>query len=182
MVKITMSRLAKKPIIVPVGTEVKFSEGILSVKGPLGEIKKNVPEGVVFEITEKEVLVNLNKKIENKALLGTFVSHLKNMIAGTNKSFEKKLVIEGVGYKADIKNKELILNVGFSHQVKIKIPDSLKVETDNKNNIMVSGIDKEEVGNFTASVRAVKKPEPYKGKGIRYFDEVIKRKQGKKTA
>lgn len=176
-----MSRLAKKPVILEQGTEVKFADGVLTVKGKLGELQKTVPEGILFEITDKEVLVSITDAMENKALLGTFVSHLKNMVSGVNKTFEKKLIVEGVGYKADVKGEEIVLNVGFSHPVNIKIPTGLKVEVDNKNGITITGIDKELVGNFTASLRAVKKPEPYKGKGIRYFDEVIKRKQGKKT-
>jgi len=177
-----MSRLAKKPISIPIGTEVCFSEGILTVKGKLGELKKIVSTGVNFDIKEKEVIVTLDSTAPNRALLGTFASHLRNMLLGVNQEFVKKLIVEGVGYKVDVKGNEIVLNVGFSHQVNMEIPVGLKVEVDNKNGIIISGIDKELVGNFTASIRAVKKPEPYKGKGIRYSDEVIKRKQGKKTA
>jgi len=113
-------------------------------------------------------------------MLGTYAAHLKNMIRGVVAPFEKKLIIEGIGFKAEVKGGELVLALGFTHPVKIKIPDGLKVSSE-KGAISVSGSDKEAVGQFAAAVRALKKPEPYKGKGIRYDGEVIRRKQGKKT-
>lgn len=177
-----MSRLAKKPIKIPSGTEVRFAENNLLVKGPLGELIKKVPVGIGFDIQNDEVFVTISPDFENRALQGTFVAHLKNMISGVNKAFEKKLIVEGVGFKADVKGDELVLNVGFSHQVKMQIPQDIKIVVDNKNGITLTSIDKELLGDFTATVRSVKKPEPYKGKGIRYSDEVIRRKQGKKTA
>jgi large subunit ribosomal protein L6 len=126
--------------------------------------------------------VTLKPKNDNsKALWGTYASHIVNMIAGVNKPYEKKLIIEGIGYKADVKGAELVMGLGFSHLVKITIPADLKVVSE-KGVVTVSGIDKEKVGQFVANIRAQKKPEPYKGKGIRYSDEVIRRKQGKKAA
>jgi len=177
-----MSRLAKKPIVVPPKTEASFAAGIMTVKGPLGtltkEFKPNIkvtigPEGIVLE--------QAFKSLQSDALWGTYASHIRNMIAGVNKAYEKKLIIEGIGYKADVKGKDLVLNVGFSHAVTMPIPADLKVSSE-KGTITISGIDCEKVGQFAAQIRAVKKPEPYLGKGIRYSDEVIRRKQGKKAA
>lgn len=176
-----MSRLGKKPIVIPSGTEVKVAGLVLSVKGPLGALSRNMPESIEVKINGNAATVNPKSAGEGtKAIWGTWVSHLKNMIAGVNKAFEKRLLIEGVGYKCDIKGNEAVFNVGYSHQVFMKIPEGIKVVSD-KNGILVSGIDKEKVGDFAARMRAVKKPEPYKGKGLRYADEVIRRKQGKKT-
>jgi large subunit ribosomal protein L6 len=118
--------------------------------------------------------------LESRALWGTYGSHIANMVAGVNKPFEKKLILEGIGYKSEVKGDKIVFALGFSHPVEVLIPSGIKV-TAEKNNITVSGIDKEEVGKFTANIRALKKPEPYKGKGMRYADEVVKRKQGKKS-
>ena len=182
-----MSRIAKKPIILPAKTEASFAAGVMTVKGPLGELKKNfgddvsvtigVGEGGVKEIS----LATTKDTLQAGAMIGTYASHIRNMIAGVNKAYEKKLIVEGIGFKADIKGKDLVLAVGFSHTVTVPIPADLKV-TSEKNNLTISGIDCEKVGQFAAAVRAIKKPEPYLGKGIRYSDEVIRRKQGKKAA
>jgi large subunit ribosomal protein L6 len=177
-----MSRLGKKPIKIPKGTEVKVSEGNISVKGPLGTLSRNLNQNIAVKVTGDEVAVSfIRENPQAMVLVGTWVSHISNMLSGVNKAFEKKLLIEGVGFKADVKGTDIVLSVGFSHQVNLKIPDGIKVVSD-KSGISVSGMDIEAVGDFTAKIRAVKKPEPYKGKGIRYSDEVIRRKQGKKTA
>ena len=154
----------------------------MTVRGPLGELKKNFRDDIKVEITTEAITLALgHDSLQARALWGTYASHLKNMIAGVNKPYEKKLIIEGIGFKADVRGKNLVLAVGFSHPVNIPIPADLKVTTE-KNTITVSGIDTEKVGQFAAIVRATKKPEPYLGKGIRYSDEVIRRKQGKKAA
>lgn len=182
-----MSRIAKKPIIIPAKTEASFAAGVMTVKGPLGELKKNFRDDVSVTITAnptgaKEVaLATTRNTLQAKAMIGTYASHLRNMIAGVNKPYEKKLIVEGIGFKADVKGKDLVLNVGFSHQINVPIPTDLKVVSD-KTGVTISGIDCEKVGQFAAAVRAMKKPEPYLGKGIRYSDEVIRRKQGKKAA
>jgi len=177
-----MSRIGKNPIAIPAKTEVKIVGNTVTVKGPLGELVREVSPAIKVEIVDGNVILTpVKKNLENSALWGTYASHIRNMVEGVNKAYEKKLIIEGIGYKADIKGDEMTLNVGFSHQVKIKIPKTLKV-TQEKGVITISGCDKELVGRFTAETRAVKKPEPYKGKGIRYSDEVIRRKEGKKTA
>ncbi len=177
-----MSRLAKKPIEIPAGTTVTFTDGLLAVKGPKGALEKKLKGDVTVTIEGNQItLVPKNDLPETRAIIGTFASHMKNMIAGVNAPYAKKLILEGVGFKSDVKGKDLVLALGFSHGVTVPIPEGLAV-TAEKNNITVTGIDKELVGQFTAKVRALKKPEPYKGKGFRYDTEVIRRKQGKKTA
>ncbi|MDO8521096.1 MAG: 50S ribosomal protein L6 [bacterium] len=177
-----MSRLAKKPIVIPEKTAVTLAGNAVMVKGPLGELSRSFPDAVLIKITDKEILVSLkDADREHKALSGTAVAHIKNMIAGVNKPYEKKLLIEGVGFKADIQNTKLNMALGFSHPVVVPVPAGIKVTTE-KGVINISGIDKDAVGQFAAKVRALKEPEPYKGKGIRYSDEIIRRKQGKKTA
>ncbi|MFA6404991.1 MAG: 50S ribosomal protein L6 [Candidatus Paceibacterota bacterium] len=177
-----MSRIAKKPITLPPKTEASFVDGIFTVKGPLGEIKKEFRDEVSIKIDNNTVIFEPAKDtLLAKSLWGSYASHAKNMIAGVNKLYEKKLIIEGIGFKADVKGKDLVLNVGFSHPVNIPIPTDLKIVCE-KSNITVSGIDSEKVGQMSAVIRATKKPEPYLGKGIRYADEIIRRKQGKKTA
>ncbi len=177
-----MSRLAKKPIIIPAKTEVAFSAGTVTVKGPLGSLSKALKPNVKLTIEPGQVtLTAAHEAPETKVLLGTYTSHIRNMIAGVNKAYEKKLLIEGIGFKADVKGTVLNMALGFSHPVNMPIPTDLKVTTD-KTGITVSGIDTEKVGQFAAEIRSMKKPEPYLGKGIRYSDEVIRRKQGKKAA
>ncbi len=177
-----MSRIGKKPITIPQGVEVVFSDSILQVKGPKGELRVKVHPLVDIEIkdTEAQVSPKDDSRFAN-ALWGTFASHLKNMIKGVTEGFEKQLVVEGIGYKVDLQGNKIVLNVGFSHPVELEIPADLEVSVD-KNTIAVKGIDKQKVGQFASEIRAVKKPEPYKGKGIRYSDEVVRRKEGKRVA
>jgi large subunit ribosomal protein L6 len=176
-----MSRIAKKPIQIPAKTDVSYASGVLTVKGSLGEIKKTLRPEIKVEVVNNEIILTpIRQSLDILALWGTYASHIRNMLEGVNKAYEKKLIVEGIGYKSDIKGKEIHLALGFSHPVVRPIPDGLKV-TAEKNVITVSGIDVEKVGQFVAQIRALKKPEPYKGKGIRYSDEVIRRKQGKKS-
>ncbi|MDD5068876.1 MAG: 50S ribosomal protein L6 [Candidatus Pacebacteria bacterium] len=175
-----MSRIGKKIIAVPEKTEVKIGAGVMSVKGPLGELSRPFKDNEV-KIALADGKVTLSPVGEDSgALWGTYSAHLTNMIKGVHTPFSKKLIIEGVGYKWDVKGEELNLALGFSHPVKLKIPKGLKVVAE-KGNLTITGNDVEMVGHFTAKVRDLKKPEPYKGKGIRYSDEVIRRKAGKKT-
>lgn len=176
-----MSRLAKKPILIPEKVEVVLGEGSVTVKGPLGTLTRPVPASVVIAKEGSELRVSpKNDLLETRMLLGTTVAHLKNMIKGSAEPFVKKLIVEGIGFKADIKGQDMTFALGFSHPIKVSIPDNLKV-TSEKGVVTVSGADIEAVGSFAAQVRALKKPEPYKGKGIHYDGEVIRRKQGKKT-
>lgn len=178
-----MSRIGKQTVIVPAGTEVKLSDTTLSVKGPKGSLSRDFNGPITININGNEITFTPNKEGDRSvnALWGTYASHVKNMVVGVNEGYTKKLILEGVGFKSEVAGKDLNLALGFSHPVKVKIPEGLAV-TAEKNNITVVGIDKELVGSFTASLRAMKKPEPYKGKGFRYSDEVIRRKQGKKAA
>jgi large subunit ribosomal protein L6 len=176
-----MSRIGKKPIEIPEKTEVSVADMIVTVKGPLGQLERKINKFVEVEVEEGKVVVSpLNETIEAKAFWGTFASHIQNMIQGVNEEYKKSLIIEGVGFKAAVIGDKIVLNVGFSHPVEIQIPDGVKCEIE-KDNIKISGIDKEAVGQFAAVVRSQKKPEPYKGKGIRYSDEIIRRKEGKKA-
>ena len=176
-----MSRIAQKPIAIPEKTDVSYADGVITVKGPLGELKKVFKPEIAIKIENKEVtLTPVRKSLDVMALWGTYASHLRNMMAGVNTPYVKKLIVEGIGFKADVKGKELVLSLGFSHQIHVPIPEGLKVTTE-KSTIVVSGIDCEVVGQFAAKIRSLKKPEPYKGKGVRYDGEVIRRKQGKKS-
>ena len=177
-----MSRLAKRPIAIPAKTEVTVSGGSVNVKGPKGTLQRPLHRLVTIEVGKDGVQVSpKGDSLQSRALIGTYASHVKNMMLGVNSGFSKKLFIEGVGYKWDVQGKTLNLALGFSHPVKVAIPEGLTVKAD-KGALDISGFDKELVGQFAADIRAMKKPEPYKGKGIRYDGEVIRRKQGKKAA
>ncbi|HEY0907867.1 MAG TPA: 50S ribosomal protein L6 [Candidatus Paceibacterota bacterium] len=175
-----MSRVAKKPIVIPEKTTVSYDNGTVTVKGPMGEMVRAFKQGVDFKIENGAVVVSL-KRPEDYMLVGTYASHLKNMIKGVTAGFTKKLIIEGIGFKSDVKGTKLDLALGFSHPISLPIPAGLKV-TAEKNVVTISGVSNEAVGEFASKIRALKKPEPYKGKGIRYEGEVIRRKQGKKAA
>ncbi len=177
-----MSRIGKQQLTIPANTSVEYTDGILTVKGPLGTLTKTLKDVVTISVVDG--VVSFAQKGDDpfsRAIWGTYASHVKNMIAGVNAAYTKKLILEGVGFKSEVKGTDLHLALGFSHPVVVSIPSGLTV-TAEKNNITISGIDKEVVGEFAASVRALKKPEPYKGKGFRYDNEVIRRKAGKKTA
>lgn len=177
-----MSRLGKRAIAIPAGTEVSVSATEITVKGKGGTLKRPMHSAVKIEVNGKEVAVNpANSSRLARALWGTYAAHVRNMVAGVNTPFMKKLQIEGIGYKAEAQGKNIKMALGFSHPVIVAIPDGLTVAIE-KNIISISGADKDAVGQFAASVRALKKPEPYKGKGIRYEGERIIEKQGKKAA
>lgn len=175
-----MSRLAKRPIQIPEKTELTVSGGLITVKGPKGTLTKPLNRHISVEVTQDGVQVTKKTTArEAQALVGTFASHVRNMMTGVTTGFSKKLIIEGVGFKWDVAGKTLNLALGFSHPVKMSIPESLVVVAE-RNALTIAGQDKEVVGQFAANVRAKKVPEPYKGKGIRYDNEVIRRKQVKK--
>jgi len=175
-----MSRLAKKPITIK-GTAVTVAGGVLTVTGSKGTLTKRVHPSVSIAIDETGAIVSPKDSSRlAKALTGTFASHVKNMIEGVEVPFVKKLILEGVGYRMELKGKELILTVGFSHTVPLTIPEDVTALLE-KNALTLSSPNKESVGQFAANVRRVKPPEPYLGKGIHYSDEVVRRKQGKKA-
>ncbi|MSU44942.1 50S ribosomal protein L6 [Candidatus Nomurabacteria bacterium] len=176
-----MSRIGKQEINIPDGVKVTQNGNNISVVGPKGTLSKNFRDDITITITDKVINLNIKRNDKfSKSLWGTYASHIKNMIAGVVTPYQKKLILEGVGFKSEVKGKEFHFALGFSHPVIVSIPDTITATAD-KNNITITGIDKELVGSFTAGLRALKKPEPYKGKGMRYEGEVIRRKQGKKT-
>lgn len=175
-----MSRLAKKPIDIPESVKANLENEVLTVKGPKGELKQKIHSFVAIKIDKNNLTVEIEDKNDKdqKAMQGTFYRLICNMIKGVVEGFLKKLEINGVGYKTSVQNKILTLNVGFSHPVEFNIPDGIEIKTE-KNVITVSGIDKQLVGEVAAKIRRIRKPEPYKGTGIKYSDEVIRIKAGK---
>ena len=177
-----MSRTGKLAIKIPAGTEVSFKDGELSVKGKGGTLTRAVHSSIGIAVENGEVTVSpITKTRLARALWGTYAAHVRVMVNGVNTPFVKKLDVQGIGYKAELQGKVLKLIVGFSHPVLVAIPEGLTVLVE-KNIITITGISKDAVGQFAAKVRAIKKPEPYKGKGIRYEGEVVREKQGKKAA
>lgn len=175
-----MSRLAKKPTAAG-KANVSVEHGVLTVKGSKGTLTKRVHPVVDISVDSGNVTIApKNSSRLAKALTGTFASHVKNMVQGVETPFTKKLILEGVGFRVELKGKEIILTVGFSHTVPLTVPDDVTAVVE-KNVIKLESINKESVGQFAADIRRIKPPEPYLGKGIRYDNEVIRRKQGKKA-
>jgi large subunit ribosomal protein L6 len=176
-----MSRIGKKPIEIPKGIEVKIEGDLVKIKGPKGELSQKIRPEIKVEIKEEKIFVSPQIETKKtKAFWGLTRTLLANNVKGVIEGYEKKLQIEGLGYKAEIEGENLILRAGFSHPVKIKAPSGIKFSVD-KNIITISGINKELVGQVAAKIRKVRPPEPYKGKGIRYLGETIKLKPGKKV-
>ena len=177
-----MSKIGKKPIEIPEGVTIIVEEQAVKVKGRKGELSFKLPREVSLKLDGRQLLVlPVSKSKRTPALWGTVRAVVANMIAGVEKGFEKKLEIDGVGFKAQLQDNDLVLNLGFSHPVIFKTPEGIKISIE-KNTITVSGISLELVGQVAANIRALKKPEPYKGKGIHYVGEIIRRKAGKKVA
>lgn len=179
-----MSRIGNKPIEVPEKVNVTISEGTqLSIEGPLGKLEWGVPEGI--ELSQEESTLVFSRKDDsrkNKAMHGTARSLVANMVEGVSKGFQRKLEINGVGFRAAVKGNVLDLSLGFSHPVQHPIPEGVKVTVEENTMITVEGFDKQVVGQFASEVRAYYPPEPYKGKGVRYSDEYVRRKAGKSVA
>jgi large subunit ribosomal protein L6 len=176
-----MSRLAKKPIAIPSKVTVTSNEGTLTVKGAKETLTRAIHSFVDITVGGDGVMITPKNNTQlARALTGTFAAHVKAMINGVETPFKKTLILTGVGYKVELKGKELVFAVGFSHPVALVVPEGLTA-TVAKNSIIIEGADKQRVGQFAAEIREVKPPEPYLGKGIRYDDEVILRKQGKKA-
>ncbi len=176
-----MSRLGKQPVTPPSGVDITFVDGVMTVKGPKGTLTQVMKPEV--DISMDGSVVTLTPANQTKAALslwGTYASIVRNLIQGVTEGFEKKLEIEGVGYRAEASGQKLTVNVGFSHPVIVEVPEGITATVE-KNVITIAGIDKHAVGQFAANVRKIKEPEPYKGKGIRYQGEYIIRKQGKKA-
>lgn len=175
-----MSRIGKLPIVLPEGAQAKIEDGFIVVKGNKGELRQQLHKLVKIDIAGNEIKVqvkNADSKKE-KAFWGLFRSLINNMVQGVTVGYEKKLEIVGVGYKTSLSGNKLTLNVGYSHPVIYDLPRGIEAQTEG-NIITISGIDKQLVGEVAAQIRKVRKPEPYKGKGIKYIDEIIRRKEGK---
>ena len=177
-----MSRIGKKPVSIPSGVEFNENDGVITVKGSKGQLQKDLHPAVTVALADNEVTVSpANETKLAQALWGTFASHIANMVEGVTNGFQKQLIIEGVGYRAEVQGQTLTMQLGYSHPIILQIPEGLTVTVE-KNTLTVAGIDKEAIGQFAADIRSYRTPEPYKGKGIRYSDEVIRRKEGKKSA
>jgi large subunit ribosomal protein L6 len=175
-----MSRIGKLQIKVPDKVNITVHSSNIVVKGPKGELSKNFPNSIKIIQNDKTIqVVPIENIAESYQLYGTFRSLVNNMIIGVTQGFQKKLELQGVGYRSQIDGKTLILNVGYSHQVKILSPEGIKLSVEGNTNITVSGLDKELVGQIAADIRLVRPPEPYKGKGIRYQGEYVRKKVGK---
>jgi large subunit ribosomal protein L6 len=176
-----MSRIGNEPVSVPANVEVNLSSSEVSIKGPLGSLQHSINSDVTIEREGDNLLVKVaNDSSQANAMSGTMRALLANMVHGVTSGFEKKLSLVGVGYRAQAANETLNLTLGFSHPIVYKMPEGVKVETPSQTEILIKGIDKQKVGQVAAEVRAYRKPEPYKGKGVRYVDEVIVMKEAKK--
>ena len=174
-----MSRVASQPVTVPSGVDVKLNGQHLAVKGSKGEMSMDIHDDVIVEHNDSEIYVRTEKS-KNIAMAGTMRALINNLVVGVSDGFEKKLELVGVGYRAQAKGKILNLNLGFSHPVDYDIPEGVKIETPSQTEVVVSGADKQKVGQVAAEIRAFRPPEPYKGKGVKYADERIVRKEAKK--
>ena len=178
-----MSRIGFKTIDIPAGVEVKVDGNVVSVKGPKGELQETISDLLTVEIKDGVLEVKRDgDEAEKRSQHGLARTLINNMVIGVTQGFSKKLQLVGVGYKAEKKSNKLVLNIGYSHPVELVDPEGIKTETPDANTVIVSGIDKALVGNYTANIRAWRKPEPYKGKGIKYENEHIRRKEGKTGA
>ena len=176
-----MSRIGNRKIVVPTGVTVTEENGIVKVTGPKGELTTTLANGITLTV-EENTLVLSRASDDMKAMHGTMNANINNMITGVSKGYEKQLEILGVGYRFALKGNKLVISAGYSHPVEMDIPTGLTVEVPSNTELTVKGIDKVLVGEFAANIRKVRQPEPYKGKGIRYKDEHVRRKEGKKAA
>ena len=178
-----MSRIGRAPIAVPTGVDLKLENGVLTVKGPKGTLSQAIYPGMELEITANQIDVKRPNELKQfKSLHGLTRSLVNNMVVGVTDGFKKELEVNGVGYRVAKEGKKLVMNLGYSHQVFMDEIDGIEIEVPAPNKIIISGIDKQKVGQFAADVRKKRPPEPYKGKGIKYADERIRRKEGKTGA
>ena len=178
-----MSRIGKMPVPLPGGVEARLDGSVFTAKGPLGQLTVDVPEGMGVDLGEKEIKVSRpSESKEHRSLHGLTRSMLAAAVTGVHAGFSKTLEIVGVGYRAEVKGKELVLHLGYSHPVSIPFPDGIEFEAPEPTKVVVKGIDKQRVGQWAANVRSQRPPEPYKGKGVKYQGEIIRRKAGKTAA
>ncbi len=176
-----MSRVGNRILSIPTGVTVSVDGNKVTVKGPKGELSTEVNKHITVELSDTEIKLTRENDLYKKDY-GTANANIKNLIDGVTKGFEKKLESVGVGYRFQVKGQELVVTAGYSHPVNVKIPEGITVEAPSTTELFVRGIDKKKVGDFAAEIRDIRRPEPYKGKGIRYSDEYIRRKEGKKAA
>ncbi len=175
-----MSRIGKKPIVIPKGVTVALDGNTVKVKGPKGELQTTIHKNIKVEMKDSEIEVKRSDDLKiNRALHGLSRALIQNMIVGVSQEFKKTLDIVGVGYRVELKGTNLLLNMGYSHPIYFMPPAGIKIETPTPTQIVITGIDKQLVGQVAAKLRSIRKPEPYKGKGIKYSDEQILRKAGK---
>ncbi|HHZ06585.1 MAG TPA: 50S ribosomal protein L6 [Clostridiales bacterium] len=175
-----MSRIGRKPINIPAGVDVSVDNSVVTVKGPKGTLTQKIHHNMIVEINDGIIEVKRpNDEKENKSLHGLTRTLIANMVEGVTEGFKKELDVNGVGYRVQKTGKDLVMNLGFSHQVIMSDNDDITIEVPNPNKIIIVGADKQKVGQFAAEVREKRPPEPYKGKGIKYVDEVVRRKEGK---
>jgi len=175
-----MSRIGRKPINIPAGVDVKFENGVMTVKGPKGTLTQAIHPNMQVEINGAEITVSRpNDDKLNRSLHGLTRTLIFNMMVGVSEGFKKELEVNGVGYRVQKQGKDLVMNLGYSHQVVMSDTEDITIEVPGPNKIIIHGADKQKVGQFAAEVRSKRAPEPYKGKGIKYVDEVIRRKEGK---
>ena len=175
-----MSRIGKKPIEIPAGVDVQIDGTLITVKGPKGTLSRNVHPNMIVEKDGNTITVSRpNDDKMNRSLHGLTRTLINNMVVGTNESYKKELEVNGVGYRCEVKGNVLTLKIGYSHDVVMTAPEGVTIEVPNPNKVVVSGPDKQVVGQFAANIREKRPPEPYKGKGIKYVDEYIRRKEGK---
>ncbi len=175
-----MSRVGKKPIPIPVGVKVKIDQNEITVTGPKGELKKEIHPSLRVETSENEILIFRPSDSKfHKSLHGLSRALIANMVDGVTTGYSKALEIQGIGYKAELREKKLNLSLGFSHPILFSPPEGIKIDLNSPNKIMISGIDKELVGLVAAKIRSFRPPEPYKGKGVRYEGEFVRKKAGK---
>ncbi|MDR2515837.1 MAG: 50S ribosomal protein L6 [Spirochaetaceae bacterium] len=175
-----MSRIGKIPVKVPKGVTVSFNDGVITVEGPKGKLTQNYHSVVTFEARGDEIVVGrVNEEKQTRAYHGLYRNLLNNMVIGVSSGFTRTLIITGVGYRAEVQGNLLTMSLGYSSDIYVGIPGGITVTADASGKVVVSGVEKQRVGQFASDIRRLREPEPYKGKGIRYDDEVIRRKVGK---
>ena len=175
-----MSRVGKKPVVIPKGVTIEIKDGVCTVKGPKGDLSRPIPERIQVEVADGQAVVTRERETKKaRSLHGLFRALLQNMTTGVSDGWTKKLEIQGVGYSAEIEGSTMTMRLGYSHPVEYQVPDGITVQIEKGTNITVTGIDREAVGQVAAVIRGFRKPDAYKGKGIRYADELIRLKPGK---
>jgi large subunit ribosomal protein L6 len=175
-----MSRIGKRPIIVPNGVEIQFDGEILTVIGPKGELRRSIHPSVDVKIDDAQISLSISDgSKESRSLFGLFRTLISNMVVGVTNGFQRTLEINGVGYKAELSGDHLVLNLGYSNPITYDVPQGITMQLEQRNRIVLRGIDKELLGSTAAEIRALRAPEPYKGKGVKYLEERIRRKAGK---